>query len=33
MENCGRFLYLNENTHLKFNACLDNIKQIATQSR
>ncbi len=28
MESCGRFLYLNEISHLKFNACLETIRQI-----
>jgi regulator of nonsense transcripts 2 len=28
MESCGRFLYLNEISHLKFNSCLETIKQI-----
>jgi regulator of nonsense transcripts 2 len=29
MESCGRFLYLNEVSHLKFNTCLEAIKQYA----
>jgi len=29
MESCGRFLYLNEISHLKFNTCIETIKQIA----
>jgi len=26
MENAGRFLFLNEQSHLKFNSCIDTIK-------
>jgi regulator of nonsense transcripts 2 len=29
MESCGRFLYLNELSHLKFKGCLDTMKQLA----
>lgn len=31
MESCGRFLYLNETSHLKFNTCLETIKQLTHQ--
>lgn len=33
MENAGRFLYLNPQSHLKFNSCLDIIKQNTQYSK
>jgi regulator of nonsense transcripts 2 len=33
MENCGRFLYLNEQSHLKFSSLLDKIKQTSHHSK
>ena len=33
MENTGRYLYLNEQSHLKFTSCLDLIKQNTQYSK
>lgn len=33
MENCGRFLYLSEQSHLKFKNFLDSIKQLSHHSK
>ena len=32
-ENAGRFLYLNEQTHIKFNSFIENIKQMTYHSK
>jgi len=32
-ENAGRYLYLNDQTHVKFSAFIENIKQMAYHSK
>jgi regulator of nonsense transcripts 2 len=33
MDSCGRYLYLNEQTHLKFKNFLDHVKQLSHHSK